>query len=601
MTYLCEHEFILNGLWLHGVGADMQNGDFTLDISADGVEFGSAEAVLSVIESMWSDGSIVSQDRSDNDVTEFFVQVQSNSLKGLAEGEVAVRRAFPDHGETVDLLWRPGFDAPAAVRRVLAGNLGRPDTDNWDYDERDLIRIFPVTLTHEPFVRSEHETVVEALPAAEAPTTIEVDDFTSAPAGRWSIWSRTRPSTGAAYSVSGGVLTASMTITSPRPSVPWNVLRTGLFTPGDTPYLIVEHKVTGASNPTAPITLGLGYVVIPGRGSTWRPATRLRSSKTADGWVRSVFRVDGPTPNLLIGGEATYASPASTVSVQIRVLDASSSLEFPRAVPRAFTVGGTERTAGSLEIAARNGTTSLGTIVAHTCPDLGDGYTPDLMGLILSSGTETVDSNAPAGAWYDAPLIAGMATASIEPGSYMVAAWLRSTVSHTSTIAGVTLSTIEGASDLTGDQVTKEVAFVANVPQLVLCGVLDLPSRAARAGQTGVILTATAPPGEVVSVGGFWAFRVGRDCALSVGSTTQPFAWLNAATRTAPQSFQVAASDDRSQAWHLGPEIQFLASHDLRPGPVSTYVITTGVPDAAARYRYWKNWPYHPVEDGRTP
>lgn len=613
MSYECDHELSLNGLWLHGRGVDEFDPAFSFDVSAGSFEFGSSEAVTSVIESLWADGSLMSHDRDDNAESTFQVLIEGEDLTALAAGEAALEMAFPPIDGAVDLIWRPGDSAPAAVRTVLAAKMVL-DSEGIEEESQRLQRVWSLTLTHAPFVASEFPSVVSALPVGPVGDDLIVENVGSlASSSGWSGVTDERASTSSSAVDPGGFVRTTITLLPIAPylrNYTWRASRTIASTSFmDTPYLVVEHRTPIAVNLGEPLRAALNTHLLPPQVKPISMSI-VSSVPTFDGWTRTTFYV-GPRADVTsftLWGLAKYPTTRSNLTVDVRLMERTSAPVGDRGLSllRAIEVGGTKRTPGTLQVSSRDGVTPLGEVLIHTCPDFGDSYQPDsLAGGTVTYTSRTAGSDAPSGYWYSMasggyvePVVEGYRYAE---GSYLLVAALRSSaaatikltaaVTSTATISMVTpLNVVETVTS--GEEVF-EAAGIRYVP----IGAVTLPGVASRFGAVATRITGTTSAGTA-AIGGIWALRLGRDCGTTIVRDDMPHLWVNSSARTRLKSVRVSTDPTQDWSWDPGyAAVRSLAEHTFRPGRMLTYTVTQ-TPHAAVSLLSTRRWNSHPANDG---
>lgn len=581
------HELTLGGLSLDGIDSVLTDEGWMLRVksAASGTSFGTSEAVVSAVDAMGADGGQARIDGYANAVTTLQLQILGVDATALAKGEAAVRRVLPDGwGAPVDLLWRaPDGQAPASVRVVLTGVLGSPSTGSeWDRDEVRLARTFPLVLTHRPGVRSEHLTITAALPPSATAETTVVDDCTSATGwtARLTDWSTAPVLTAGA----NGLVVEHPPSTGPKMV---QFTRAGVVNFAALPYLVVEARVAGDS-----------------RVARWEASGTLRapmvSQALSDGFTRYVFRTSGVASQFFVmrltgtvaaGGGGAYIRKVSLTSQHSAT---------PRQSARIINVGGTERTPGTLTVSSRNGTTATGLTLIHTCPDDGTGYDPDLNRWVTSGPAQVDDVNAPMGGWRTlTDYLNAVVPWHTFPAatSYQIGALVRSDTAQEVTIEWSAWSWIDSVPtrQVLGERiVTLEAGKLAWVPM----GRTTLPTIQARRG--GVMLSLNQTAGTAVKVGGWYAFRSGRDSALTVVDSPKPRLFIEVGEGSEPGSWMIGDAADGSDAYTLPSGIKSPGVHVFRAGRVASYVVTQNTNDPAVEFAHHHWWTANAADDGLT-
>lgn len=594
MIYDSQHALVLGGTPIDGYDSMFTEGGYRFSVLAEGYEPGSAEAVESVVRSLAADGSSARIDGSDNAKTTFRLQVEGEDIHALNRGEAAFRRLLPDgYGAPTDLLWRPPQDhAPASVRTILTGTF---DQDFSDLDELNLERIYAVTLTHRPFVRSEFPSVANALPIGEGVQTL-INDCSST-AG-WSALGT--GGTPIIPTTSGGAVHFVLP-SSTNTLHGWTLTLAGTYDLALTPYLMIEVKFPPMSYAND------GLLAVGGR---WLEP--VQKAVTTDGYMRYMFDtssvVGGPawSPGPIVVHFGQIAAGGTTRTLSVRHIDALpvANPGLPRQNSRLLKIGGTERTPGTMHVSSRDGS-PLGLTIVHTSPDEGTGYDPDLSRWITSIlPTADLDPLAPMGGWVTSQspdtVVAEVPSASLPTATYQIALYLKSTVNLRTAFQWTAWTApIPGLPNATaGDYGTTWVDLVANQPTLVGIGTTTLPASIANAGRTRIEIIQGV--GAVVKVGGMWLFRTGRDCGLTAVRTDEPHMWVDSDEAGNSGTVLVGSVGDRSDAYAPSAsvgEVIAADSHTFRAGNVITYVASLA-PNAAVQVEHYRRWPYNAADDG---
>ena len=202
----CRDELWLNGLLLNGPGSEFTGEGYGFQVARDGASFGSATAVVQVVAGFSGYGSRESVTGFENVTSELLVQVSATNLTDLARGFAALELACPLDGETVDLVFRPGDGAPAAVREVVRVDFERVPQPH--LVEHVLCKqVWRLKIRHKPFVRSEHRTVLPAM--ASGPGVAHVSGVVGNPG--------TRPTSLAVDVRAGANVETALALTIPTP------------------------------------------------------------------------------------------------------------------------------------------------------------------------------------------------------------------------------------------------------------------------------------------------------------------------------------------------------------------------------------------------
>lgn len=576
------HEMSLGGLVFDGDGVAAGTG-YTYSVAADGIEFGSAESAYSVVQALWSSGSLVELEHDDNAETTFRLMIEADSpmvsgsaLKKLAEGAAEFDLALPDgDGTVVPFVWRPSESgAPAAVRRVVAGRMDFVYDDLTETDRPYPYRVYDVTLTHEPWVRSEHETVVPAVPyGSGGPVVIDTCDS----AVGWSADNPVTASGGAIHTVGTHTEGGSTELTF------WNIQRAGTITLANTPNITLE--VRGAS-----------AVYLTNSGVDG--GAPYKTEALGDGWYRYTYATAGAS----LDGLSLHANALAFTSQPLSIREVSrSGTHAARQATRAFGVGGTKPTGGRVHIAQRSGSGALGSVIFASSPGKGDGYEPQMSRWRTASGTESTAGAelTPSGKWWQNTLTVQVPTATIEPGPYVIAAWVRSSTAGTGTLGCEVSTVIAGQPNTLPTTVTSPtLSFTVGAMRLVILGTHELPTIRTRTGHAQIKLTYAGSGSHSIQIGEVWAFKAGRHCGLSYFQAIgRPHLWLDSATRTQQAGATASATANPNDGYYPFGD-HYLDDHIFTPGTVDTFVFTLGGENPVVDLSYYKTWNDHPADDG---
>ncbi|WP_394289512.1 hypothetical protein [Microbacterium sp.] len=586
-----QHALILGGTHVDGIDATWHPDGYRFAVAADGLEFGSAEAVESVVRAFAEDGSVARIEGHDNAETTFRLLIEGQDHTALNRGEAAFRRLLPDgYGGTTDLVERPpDGHAPASVRTILTGSFAQ------EYDDEALLRcerVYTVTLTHLPFVRSEFETVAPVLPAP-SPQTVTIDSCEST-AG----WAASPGAAPVAVSTSGGALhfSAEAASTTPGGFRAWNITRTSA--PLDltgTPFIAIEAKFPVAWGAATRMFLRVAGAF---KGS-------VSQEGVSDGYTRLTFYaadLDGSATMRILADQNDAGTGAGTLS--IRSIEAATSPES-RQGARVIEVGGTERTPGSLHIAARDGASPLGLVVAHTSPDAGVDHNPDLARWVTDGPGFVRDITAPMGGYREmeesatSVIRCRVPAASLPTSTYQIALLVRPYFDGRAGFGWMAGTSARPDSDVATSYDSGEVwvDLVEGRDALVAVGTTTLPTAVTAAGST--VISISKHSGGVVRVRGMWLFQTGRDCGLTAVSTDEPNLWIDTATASESALILTGEAADQSDAYApSGTDVFAATPHIFRAGKVAAYVVTSEVDHPASEFRHHRRWPYNAADDG---
>lgn len=244
-----------------GPGADLPDVGYAIEAMADGTNFGNPEALIEVVKSLLTDGSLAVLEGWDNRQAPIRLRLSApTAIAGpaLAEAEKALMLAVQARSKAPLVYVPPAQDAATCVFDVVAAKLERDTDDGWDIDEvRREYRYYLLTLTCLPFARTEESVVVPALaPPPITPTTVVIDNGSSLTG-----W------------------TAVVGLTGPPPTAGDNssthadLTRTGAVAMGSTPYLKVTANATYGGVATTPWFLidggALSSTIVAQSGNTY--------------------------------------------------------------------------------------------------------------------------------------------------------------------------------------------------------------------------------------------------------------------------------------------------------------------------------------------
>jgi hypothetical protein len=578
---MTDHSLTLGSLLLTGSVADADY-DFTFDVLADGATFGVAQGVQEVVRSLLADGDLVRVTRYGNREVSFRVQIEGPTLGSLAHGEAALRAEI---GRRNLLTWQaPDVLAVPTVFEVVASEMAQTFDD---LDELKRRRTFVVTLTCAPFARSAEAVTVDALvvPGSDITETVNDADATTG----WSA-SAGNPAGGSSTPTvtdEGTYVQATSTMPPPAGAGRWTLdltLVVAAVDMTDTPYLRVRTLGSGGT--------GLDFWVKYSGGSRHVIPTvsRLISATVTEHFL-DVTAVGVPLTGLVIRrngeGPVTLTTGVDDVSRTNTLTQVSA-----RQITRVLDVGGTERTPASIHVQSEDGTTELGQVIVHTCPEDGSGYSPPLQRWRTVGQTRTPDATAFSGNYEEINVtswIAEVPTSALPEGGYTLLARLRCQSAATVTVTWSTSTIFPDATTQEGFTVgTVQHTFDAsNVWNLVKMEALTLPSVRTMAGKVQIALqVAAASP--VVTLDEAWLFRVDDDCALTFMETERPHLWLDSpdVTSSVPR---IWIGDGFDTKVHPGEGLGQMGTHVLSPDGTAVFTAAlTDYPETDATFfRRW--------------
>lgn len=595
------HELTLNGLDLDGPPS---LDGYSIRVLAEGFEPGSHEAVMAVVAALGADGSSSRFERAENAESAFQVQITGPDHLSLAEGEAALRRAFPGNEEIVPLIHRPSDGhSPASVRDIVRGSLAF-DFDDLDEASSTPIHTYTVTLEHLPFVRSEFPTVIPATAdPVPVPTTVVVDDCTSATG--WTALTYkddgTSGSSGPIFptpvTASGGAVRYTMhsgVIGAGAWRRGGSIVRTGAVDMSATPYLVAE-----VSSPSMALYVGGVRVVAD-------------LSRAIDGgYVRNTYDLSAhPAITKLEWAGPDQAWPPSsprppsvTISVRhIERTDDPNPQGRPRQIARTFEIGGTERSPGSVHIWQRTGSDPLGLTLLHISPSVPGGYDPDLTRWENGAATPTSDPTVPAGRTFPLggvpSVVAQVPSSAFPEGPYAIGAFIKSGIAQSVTFTTTVAGSIPGSTVFREiRQQSKRVTFAADTWTYVSLAMETLPALRGPMGGTWVAVSSTGAASSL-TLGGWWAFSARDGCSLSIADGEQPHLWFDSPEVGSGADVWMSATASRMDGYSAPGAIVDAGLPVLSPGPVTAYVVTKDADNAASDHTHYQRWTWHAADDG---
>lgn len=580
------HSLTLGSLLLTGSMPDDDHG-FTFSVLAGDFGFGVAQGVREVVTSLLADGELVRTTRYGNREVAFAVQVEGPSLGALAYGEAALRREV---GRANTLTWQaPDVLSVPTVFDVLDSEMSQRFDD---LDELRRRRTYLVTLTCAPFARSEGLTTFDALEVGAVGSTVQVDNCEST-TGWTGTWDGNPWGVG---TTDGSVYVSELDTEVGFPPSRWTLTRSGAVDLTSTPYLVVQTRTIS----TSPIV-----AAYPGASASGTPMTLLSSRRIADGRFEFVWQL----PSGFVGTTmpaVTFEHTSITdgnVWQGFHVYDVSRTnlppSQSPRQLSRMIEVGGTERTPGSLRVAAPDDTSDLALTLVSTWPDDGSGFSPPLRRWRTTGNTETTDAATFSGKrepmWpnyveHDIPV------QSLPDGTYQLMGLLRAASSGDYRVDSVIQSRHAGVT--LGETTWSEtVTLSAGQWILVPMGHYRVPIVAARAGEFRVGIK--TPDGAGVEYDEAWLFPMEEDCALTALLSPEPHVWLDSPDLTSPvpQVLEGAASDKSDAHWPKNG-VYTMGNHVFTPGRTAVFTATHGVDWPEVTLTYYKRWHSNAAEEG---
>lgn len=573
------HALTLGALTLTGSAAvpDPTYG-YWYEVGADGTDFGTFEAITRIVNSLLSDGDLVSYDRDGNRTLSVMVLVRGNSLTAVAQGEAALRRET----KVANLLtWTPPLTAPSSVYETYPSAMPRAYETNWDQAEELYERAFQLRLGAAPFARSASLTTIAALPVGNVSTVVSTADATTG----WSSLG-----TGS-LSATGGYVQSTLSGAGSTTPGRQHFLSFSASNNPATPYYIIEYQT---SHPL------LGQVTLV-------DAPLVQSVILTDGWTRAVFDTTGKSLSSLPFGAFLNTTAAGS---WFRIRELRRANQVPqittRQFSRAIAVGGTERTPPSLHIESPDGATDLGLVIVSTTPGSypAVGFNP-AMSRWYTSGTRTPDATTVSGYRYrldDNFFVATAPAQTFPEAGYSMTALVAASVAGTYEV--VSLVQARKAGVLLKEWSNSEIVQLNPAPDwgLIDLGLPRLPILRAYSG-TDVVMSIKVRnvngsnlSGVTVEAQDAWLFPVDEDCGLTVVLTDKAHLWIDAPnpTEARPQIYEGDAADRTGATYPLRGVSGGL--HILSPGSTGMTVIASIVENPQASATYYKRWPHNAAE-----
>lgn len=578
------HALTLGSLTLTGSKhfSDPEHG-YWFEVAAEGTEFGSPEAVTSIVQSLLADGSVVRYDRDENRTIPVRVRVHGPTLQAVAHGEAALRMATKVRNE---LTWQPPDNfAPPSVYETYPSAMTSVQESGWDLDEMvRRVRTFRLNLMASPHARSQNPVVSEALRSGT--TTVVVDTCDSATG--WTATRNGAPDVATTFWEAGSVSVAELSDAVGLPPETWTLTRPGSVDFTDTPYLVAEMRTIGS------VGLGNVVVIVDAGLPSQRFLKILEVRKIADG-----------TPHYRVTWDAT--GTASTITFWHRTDDPNQVWQgvfvrnisrtdippgpTPRQLTRVVEVEGTERTPGSLELFS-GGATALGMTVVHTSPEDGSGYSPPLRRWRVSGAGETSNLSAVSQALESIllpnPFVAEVPNRAVPEGGYLLAARMLVPTAGVTAINWAAETVTRGVGQGYVTDFAHWEFTTAHTWNFVPLAVLTLPTLRSEEGTVRIQMSSSVP----VELDEAWLFRVDDDCALTViRDVATARMWLDSPdiNSRVPRVW-IGDNEHRTDAFHPGGNLYCHGNHTFAPDKVSVFTATSGVSGPAVSMSHYPRW-----------
>lgn len=526
---------------------------------------GAPQNVADVVDSLLQDGTLISSKRSDNRAMAYTVYIDEADLEACAAAEQRLIAECDKERNTFTV--EPGDGVGAATVfdtfRVQA---------RFVYDaaaEQMNLRRYDLEIPALPFGRSDTEVTSVGVVSTGTTTTV-INDCSSATS--WSAqYASATPFT---PTVSGGAIVIDADVPTGG-SVP-GVLTYAPASPvsmSTTPYFYLDWKMVDVTADKLPTVRADGAEL-----------TRLTSVAQPNGYTRTTFMCpDASVAAFKI--KAPVAKPKGTSAFgdfmvdQIVKTNVAPVLGTSRQKIMDLPVLGSARAVGTLKI--EHETSALGDVLLYSYEDDGSGYTPDLRRW-LTSTAGTTDATTVSGATnalgsnvYAVPLNI------LRPGAHLLLARAKVSLAGTVTING------------------KSVVFADTNYKIITLGVENVADHVPGSAFSHTI-TITGS-GGTITLDEAWLFYMGDGAHLSQFSlgTSSP-----TASGSSNRLFLKNATPDHPwpSAWRgtLADESDARvvtdftwAQHELTPGGVKVFAVTTNALDATTSASYYPAWHTH--------
>lgn len=561
------------------------DGSYWFDTYGDDFALGSPQPVNEAIQTLLQDGSKVITTGYDNREVSLTVVVSGSDMDALASGESAL---FLECSKPNTLTYTPadGYGA-ATLFEVWTSSL-EPVTDDL-LEVTQLQRAYKLTLICAPFGGSDIEITTVGVTSSATPSTVVINDASSVTG--WTAMSydgdeTPYPATAGSgqyvgavqgdlnlFSEGGGRYSASGSlIYTPASAVDMS----------STTFLQVDWATSSYARTTdVPRAFADGVELSMVASSTVPNTPYTRSTFVCSDASVAEFRIKAPHSYETPDGSSGLLAGDLLVDQLIRTNQAPSSGTLRQKVSR-VAIKGSARTQGSLKI--EHPSSALGYTMIHTCPDLGDGYTPDLSR--WATGAGTADSSLISGSvrtydgtTYVAPL------RMLRPGPYVLVARVRASTNGDYVLNGAHVS----ITDATWRIETLTVMEIAD-------------HIAGTAFSQTILLDQTAGPAGA-EVDEAWLFYIGDDAALTrvdlgtgapsaTGSSNRLFIDTATTSRPYPGLWRGTLAD-KSDARSAVTDSVSWGDHMFAPPSATIFTVTSNALDAQVSLTHRPRWHTH--------
>lgn len=559
-------------------------------IVMDGGDDGSPSVVYDVLDSLLTDGQVMTVATRQNRTLTRTVMIEGPDMAALAAAEAALVAECTRPRNNLTLVFGDDTAPPTVFDTFPAQLTYSPDAAR----ESSLIRIFTLSIPAYPHPKSATAVETTALPAAEdpsTPTVLVIDDGTSTTG-----WSS--PSGGSVTTDGDRIIVSPTGVGGTAGELAESIDLTGLE------FIAVDWGADTSSG--ASHTLNL--YVQPSGGTLTRlaaVATGLPSPLAApsgvDNWVRNWYRCPyGAIERIRAHVSGTPAALRTLYLSQITATDQALTSGTARQQTRTIAIEGSVSTEVSLAI--EHAEDSLGTVLAYTRPDDDSAFTPALS-TYYYSGASTVDASTVSGRPFDAGVVAQyrIPNALLPEGAYVLYGRLKAAAAGVYDVPILFLSGLEYGGVGRTASITLDVDDEWQV--VPLAGSLNLPGVFAPSSSDFVTsLLLTTPAG--VQLDEAWLFDTTRgqvtvvDCGTDAPSRGYEGSynrlWIESPTLDRPVlTHLLGTAPDQADAIAAGPRVRAAGRHRFQPPAMTVFTVTTNALAADVSLTHFPRWHTH--------
>lgn len=578
-----------------GPGSELPDDGYAIEAMADGTNFGNPEALIEIVRSLLTDGSLAVLEGWDNRTVPIRLRLSApTAIAGpaLAAAESALMAAILATPKAPLIYVPPAQDAATCVFDVVAAKLDRDTSDGWDQDEvmREE-RYYLLTLTCLPFARTENTVVVPALgePPTPGSPPIVVDIDTCASFAGWAVsfTNMTATSSGS----TGGYIYATGT-KQPNSSTAIRLTRTGAVTMGTEPILKVTATWTASATPE---TISASF----DGGAAVYPLARFGND----------LFFDAPASFNTVAFTLAYADLAITPARSLRILNVArtDSIGTPtgttRQLSRTANVSGSAPTQAAVRLYDETPAALGADVLVFTSPSTS--LQPPISSLLYSGATPSPNAARISGKSIslDNSLVFRIPAASVPPGTYAVVARVsNSSASVMPVVVSARLIEVDGSDSLASGA---EVSCGATVPVTSLSvfslGALSLPPALSEGDQLIELTLAAEVDDNQGALDELWLFDLTHG-ALTWVQSSEDIAWMEirspelGATRPSVFGGAGAVSENGVSIDHL---CQSFGAHRFDPGLMQVFTVCSSSLVSQSEIEFYPRGHSH-VEAGWT-